>query len=119
MNRLMNVIITSRTLAAWAVLAIATAAFAHAGFRHVVGTIGKVSGHVLTIKTTKGDVDVKLNDHTQLTRNDRKAQLADLQTGARVVAEVPEESKDNVAQSVKIGVVTKTAAVHQKHTAHK
>ena len=83
------------------------------------GTVAKISGNVLTVKTAKGDVDVKLGDRTQLTRNDRKAQLADLKPGARVVAEVPEGSRDNTAQSVKIGAVTKTAAVRQRYASQK
>ena len=58
---------------------------------------------MLTIKTAKGNVDVKLSDKTELTRNDRKAQIADRKPGTRVVAEVPEESTGQVAQSVKIG----------------
>jgi hypothetical protein len=101
------------------VLAIASAAFGHAGFNHVMGTVAKISGNVLSVKTAKGNIDVKLGDRTELTRNDRKAQVADLKPGTRVVAEVPEGSKDNVAQSVKIGASPKTAAVRQSHASHK
>ena len=102
-----------------AVLAISPAVFAHAGFRHVMGTVAKVSGNVLTVKTAKGNVDVKLNDKTELMRKDRKAQIADLKVGTRVVAEVPEESTDNVAQSVRIGAAPQNAAAHDSHASHK
>ena len=122
MNRPLNIIITSRKPALWlaaAVLAIAPTASAHAGFNHIMGTVAKISGNILTVKTAKGDVDVKLGDRTELTRNDRKAQLADLKPGARVVAEVPEGSKDNTAQSVKIGAAPKTAAVRHSHASSK
>ena len=115
MNRPRNIIIVSPRLALWlaaAVLAIAPMASAHAGFKHVMGTVAKISGNVLTIKTAKGNVDVKLDNRTELTKNDRKAQRADLAVGARVVAEVPEGSKDNTAQSVKIGAVLKSAGRH-------
>src|SRR5215813_3928535 len=122
MNRPRNIIIASRRSALWlatAMLTIAPTVFGHVGFNHVMGTVAKISGNVLTVKTAKGDVDVKLGDRTQLTRNDRKAQLADLKPGARVVAEVPEGSRDNTAQSVKIGAVTKTAAVRQRYASQK
>lgn len=122
MNRLRNSTIASRRAAPWlaaAMLAIAPTVFAHAGFNHVMGTVTKISGNVMTVKTTKGEVEVKLGDRTDLTRNDRKAQLADLKPGARVVAEVPEGSKDNIAQSVKIGVITKTATARPTHTSQK
>ena len=122
MNRPPIITITSMRPTPWlatAMLAIAPTVFAHVGFNHVMGTVAKISGNVLTVKTAKGDVDVKLGDRTELTRNDRKAQLADLKPGARVVAEVPEGSRDNTAQSVKIGAVTKTAAVRQRHASHK
>lgn len=117
-----NIIITSRKPAlslAAAVLAIAQVAFAHAGFNHVVGTVAKVSGNVLTVKTAEGNVDVKLDGKTELTRKDRNAHIADLKRGTRIVAEVPEGSTDNVAQSVRIGSAPKTAAARLSHTSPK
>jgi hypothetical protein len=112
--KICNIIIASRKPALWfsaAVLAIAPAVFAHAGFNHIMGTVAQVSGSVLTVKTDKGNIDVKLSDKTDLTREDRKAQISDLKAGTRVIAEVPEGSTDNIAQSVKIGAAPKTAAV--------
>ncbi len=103
--KLCHIAIVSRKPMLWfaaAALATAPATFAHAGFNHVFGTVAKVSDHVLTIKTSTGDVGVKLTE-TELTRKDRKAQIADLKPGTRVVAEVPEEGTDKVAQSVRIG----------------
>jgi hypothetical protein len=89
------------------VLAIATLspAFAHGGFEHIRGTVAKVANNVLTVKTAKGKVDVKLDSRTEFTHNDRKAQVSDLKPGARVIAEVPEGSRDHVAHSVRIGDV--------------
>jgi hypothetical protein len=83
-----------------------TAVFAHGGFDHVIGTVVKVANNVLTVKTTKGNVDVKLDDKTELTKNDQKALVTDLKPGARVVVDIPEGSKDKLAHSVKIGVAT-------------
>ena len=122
MNRPHNIIIASRRSALWlatAMLAIAPTAFAHAGFNHVMGTVAKISGNVLTVKTAKGNIDVKLGDRTELTKNDGKAKLADLKAGARVVAEVPEGSKENVAQSIRIGAAPRTVAVRHSQASHK
>jgi tRNA A58 N-methylase Trm61 len=77
---------------------------AHGGFEHVIGTVVKFENNVLTVKTAKGNVDVKLNEKTEITRNDQKAQAADLKPGTRVVVDIPEGSKDRVAHSVKVGV---------------
>src|ERR1700731_4121151 len=88
---------------------LAAPAFAHGGFDHVMGTVVQVSNNVLTVKTAKGNVDVKLDDKTELSKNDQKAQRLDLIPGARVVVDIPEGSKDNLAHSVKIGAAAKTA----------
>jgi hypothetical protein len=97
---------TTITIRAAILAALALQAFAHGGFDHVIGTVAKVENNVLTVKTSKGDVDVKLDDKTEITIDDKKAQTEDLKLGARVVVDVPEGAKDKVAHSVKIGVVT-------------
>ena len=89
-------------------------AFAHGDFDHIRGTVVRVTNNVLTIKTTKGNVEVRLDNHTDLTRNDQKAQLADLKRDARVIVDVPKGDKELVAHSVRIGTVT-PAAGHHKH----
>lgn len=88
--------------------------FAHGGFDHVIGTVSKVDNNVMTVKTTKGDVDVKLNAQTEISKGDQKAAVEDLKPGIRVVVDIPEGSKDHVAHSVKMG---NGAAAH--HDAHK
>jgi hypothetical protein len=52
---------------------------------------------------------VKLDDKTELTKNDQKALIVDLKPGVRVIVDIPEGSKDKIAHSVKIGVA---AAAH-------
>ena len=100
-------------------LALATPIFAHGGFEHVTGTVAKVDNNMLTVKTAKGDVMVMLNDKTEFTKDAKKAVLADLTQGARVVVDIPEGNKDKLAHSVKIGVATAAAADHHDHDAHK
>ena len=96
---------------------LAVPTFAHGGFDHVMGTVVQVANNVLTVKTAKGNVDVKLDSKTELTKNDQKAQLADLTAGARVVVDIPEGSKDKIAHSVKIGAMSKAADTHS-HDSH-
>ena len=113
-----NTIITRKSraiLLTVALLAFMAQAVAHGGFDHVIGTVAKVENHVLTVKTAKGDVDVKLAETTELTKSNQKAAIEDLKPGARVVVDVPEGSKERVAHSVKIGV----AAAHTEHATHK
>ena len=125
MPKQLNITITKhleRAAVTWllaaALVFAALPALAHGGFDHVMGTVVKVADNVLTVKTTKGNVDVKLDDKTELTKNDQKAQLGDLTPGARVVVDIPEASKDKVAHSVKIGTASKTAGSHA-HDSHK
>src|ERR1700728_1533731 len=94
-------------------LALAPAVFAHGGFDHVIGTVAQVSNNVLTVKTTKGKVDVKLDDKTEISKGDQKALAADLKPGVRVIVDIPEGSKDNIAHSVKVG--TSAAQPHAYH----
>ena len=81
-------------------------ALAHGGFDHLQGTLITVKGNVLTVKTTKGNEDVKLDAKTEITKGDQKAQASDLLPGMRVIVDVPEGAKEKppVAHSVKIGV---------------
>jgi len=109
MNR-KNIIITTRLWLGLALLALAVQLMAHGGFDHVIGTVVKVDNNVLTVKTAKGNVDVKLNDKTEITKNDQKAGVADLKPGTRVVVDVPEGSKDKTAHSVKVGVAAPASA---------
>jgi hypothetical protein len=93
--------------------------FAHGGFDHVVGTVAKVDNNMLTVTTAKGPVMVMLNDKTEITKDAKKAMMADLIVGARVVVDIPEGSKDKLAHSVKIGVSATAAHDDHDHDAHK
>ena len=98
------------------IVAFAPAVFAHGGFDHVTGTVVQMSNSVLTVKTTKGNVDVKLDAKTEISKGDQKAQSSDLKAGVRVVVDIPEGSKDNIAHSVKVGAGS--AAAHEDHDHH-
>ncbi len=114
-----NTTIITKLLRGVALAALAATAFAHGGFDHVMGTVVQVSNNVLTVKTARGNVDVKLDAKTELTKNDQKAQISDLTPGARVVVDIPEGSKDKLAHSVKIGAAGKAVASdHANHHDH-
>jgi hypothetical protein len=114
MNRNRSITIIRATLALSVILSLAVPMFAHGGFDHVMGTVVKLADHVLTVKTTKGNVvDVKLDEKTELTKNGAKASMEDLKRGVHVVVDIPEGNKEKLAHSVKIGVAGATS-----HDAH-
>ena len=115
MNNQRN-IITTKLLGMAFLIASAAPVFAHGGFDHVTGTVAGVSGGVLTVKTAKGNVDVKLDEKTEISRGDQKAQASDLKAGVRVIVDIPEGSKEKIAHSVKLG--TAGPAAHSEHDAH-
>ena len=96
-------------------LALAAPVFAHGGFDHVRGTVSKVDNNVLTVKTARGDVEVKLNAQTEISRGTQKAAVEDLKPGSRVVVDIPEGSKDNMAHSVQIGTASPAAHHAPEH----
>jgi len=113
----LNIIIISLLLAC------AMQIFAHGGFDHVTGTVVKTENNVLTVKTAKGEVPVTLDAKTEITRDGKAAQTADLKAGVRVVVDIPEGSKTKLAHSVKIGTAAKagtsaTTDAHE-HDGHK
>ncbi len=114
MKHRLNTVIASALCGAM-LLVCAAPVFAHGGFDHVMGTVAKVDNNVLTVKTAKGDVDVKLNPQTEITKASQKAAIEDLKPGTRVVVDIPEGSKDRVAHSVKVGVAAPAAHAHEAH----
>jgi len=110
MKRRPNIIITSLLTF---LLACVAQIFAHGGFDHVTGTVVKLDNNVLTVKTAKGEATVTLDAKTEITRNDKPAQAADLKAGVRVVVDIPEDSKTKIAHSIKIGAAA--AAAHDTH----
>ena len=106
-------------LVAAMLIAVCVPVFAHGGFVHVIGNVVKVSNNVLTVKTSTGNVDVMLNTTTEITKDKAKAQMSDLVPGARVTIDIPEESKDKTAHSIKISTAGATAVSgHDAHAGH-
>ena len=117
MNQRLN-IITRRIAALGVVLAVLATAqvFAHGGMKHVMGTVVKVDNNVLTVKTAKGNIDVRLNDKTEITSNNQPTQLTNLKPGTRVVVDVIGAGKNQVAHSIKAGKASNmTEHAHKTH----
>ena len=114
MNLKPRITIIRAVLAVTVILSLTVPILAHGGFDHVMGTVVKVADHVLTVKTTKGNVDVKLDEKTEITKNGAKTDVADLKPGVRVVVDVPEGSKEKIAHSVKIGAAAATDHDHHQ-----
>ena len=100
---------------------------AHGGFEHVAGNVIKVANGVMTLQTSTGPVDVKLDAKTEISKDKQKAQLSDLTPGTRVVVDIPESeaegNKIKLAQAVKIGNASPAAGAatsggHEGHDAH-
>lgn len=88
-------------------MAMVAPALAHGGFDHVRGTVVSASNNMITVKTSSGTVDVKLDGRTKFTKNGQNAQLSDLAAGSRVIIEIPNaKGSDKVAQSVTIGAAS-------------
>jgi hypothetical protein len=83
-------------------LALAAAAFAHAGHHHLFGTVKSVSGDRLVVQDRGGkDATVMLTTATTYKRGDANATRADLAEGVRVVIDLSADGK--TAEIVKLG----------------
>ena len=92
-------------------LVIPALARAHDGHAHkVMGTVSKVDGRQVTVKTTDGKtVMVMVDAETAVTRGKTKLDAAAVRVGERVVAEGVEEKNMIMAKTVKLGQVAATA----------
>jgi Domain of unknown function (DUF5666) len=100
-------------LAIWTVLIVATMAWAHGDEQHVMGTVTKIEGTSISVKTTDGAVKtVVVVPQTKFVRAGSMAQLGDLKVGDRVVIHAKAMGDMLHATEVKIGEVSKETA-HQ------
>ena len=95
-----------RLLIALAALMVSSsAAFAHNGIEHVMGTIVEVSDSSITVETVKhAKVTVQVVSSTMFTNKDAAASIKDLKPGERVVINAKEAASHKLeAVSVKWG----------------
>ena len=93
----------------FAMLAAGAAAMAHGDNDHVRGTITQISAQGITLQTTaRATRTLALNDKTTFEKSGRKAALADLRVGDRVVVDVPKNT--NEALVIQFGAPKKAVA---------
>jgi hypothetical protein len=95
----------TRTIIKACLLAVSvTAALAHGGFEHVMGTVTTISTQSVTVTTAaKKAVKVGINAKTTYTRGEKTVAASDMKVGDRVVIDATEVNEALVAASVKLG----------------
>ena len=96
---------------------LASLAFAHAGAKHIMGTVTAIGQSSITLRTPGGQtVEVATNDKTTFQKSGKLAAAGDLKVGDRVVVEAHEKAGKFQAESVRFGASThkssKTAFAH-------
>ena len=96
-----------------AVLALvaSTLAYAHEGHQHLKGTVTKLDGMRMELKSTDGKlVTVILTKETKYFQEKKAAAASDVQIGSRVVIELDHQGSEQVALEVQIGTAPKSMA---------
>lgn len=92
----------------------ATAAFAHNGIEHVMGTVKSVTDSSITVDTVKHtSITVMVDASTTYTNKEARATLKDLKTGERVVIDAKDGTDKKLhGISVKWGAASGATATH-------
>jgi hypothetical protein len=89
-------------------------ALAHGNNDHVRGTITELSAQAITVKTTANATKtLTLSDKTTFLKSGKKAAMADLKVGDRVVVDVPKGT--NQALEVQFGAAAAAAKAPAAH----
>jgi hypothetical protein len=107
------------TLISLLVLTVGTA-MAHGEKKHVVGTLEKVNGDSVVVRTADGkSVEVKLLSSTmfvsRVANEDKSAQLSDLAVGDRVVIHATPKGEALEANEIKFSAKSPVPAAKPKH----
>jgi hypothetical protein len=99
-----------------AAFALTTAAYAHNGIEHVMGTLSAKSPASVTVETPKHTkVTVLLDPSTTYSFNDKTASLNDLKIGERVVVNAKESADEKLhGVSIRWGANSTSHADHDK-----
>ena len=94
----------NKFLAAFALLVLAAAAFAHGTDKHVLGTVTKIAHNEITVETQTKEVQVvKITSETAFVKSGAAATLKDLKVGDRVVIHAMPVGNDLIAHEVRFG----------------
>jgi hypothetical protein len=105
--------VQNRIVPVIAVLALVAAALAysHEGHQHLKGTVTKLDGMRMELKSTDGDlVTVNLTKKTKYLRDKMVVTAFEVQVGSRVVIDLDRHGSEQVALEVRIGAAPKSTA---------
>ncbi|WP_263408861.1 DUF5666 domain-containing protein [Terriglobus tenax] len=87
----------------------ATAAFAHNGMIHMMGTVTAIADTSLSVKGTDGKTQtVVLVATTKFTKGDKVATLRDIRVGDPIVIHATKKADQLIAAEVKVGTMGMT-----------
>lgn len=94
-------------LAALVLVLGARLALAHDGHAHkIMGTVTARDGKHVEVKTPGGEtLSIAVNEKTIVVRGKRKAPLADVQTGRRVVVDIGNGEDPLIAREIQLGII--------------
>jgi hypothetical protein len=95
------------------VVALASVAFAHGTYTHVMGTVTKITDTEITVETMDKQVTVvKIAPNTSFLKAGAAASLKDLKVGDRVVIHAKPIGTDLVAHEVRFGKMPAADTAH-------
>lgn len=101
-------------IAIWMLLVLAVSAWAHGDEQHVMGTVSKIDGKSITVKTQDGSLKtVMVTSETKYLKANSVANLDDVKVGDRVVIHARKMGDMLHATEVRIGTAENTST-HQQ-----
>ncbi len=96
-----------------AIFFLSIALCAHGNQEHVMGTVTKVDGTSIVVKTTAGaEKTVTVGEKTKFVKGNANATIQDVKAGDRVVIHARPEGKALEATEVRIGTAAAAEAKH-------
>lgn len=84
----------------------ATAAYAHNGMIHIMGTVSSITDHNISVKATDGKIQTVLfTATTKFSKADTTATAKDIKVGDHVVIHATKKGDQFIAAEVKIGAM--------------
>ena len=93
----------TKSLTLLLILSFSLSVFAHGDMEHVLGTVVKVSDHLLSVRVTDGTIkDVLIDDETRFFKGTGPATFNEIKVGMRVVIHAHKHQDSLHAVEVKI-----------------
>ena len=84
----------------------ATAAYAHNGMIHIMGTVSSITDHSISVKSTNGKIQTALfTSTTKFTKGDGTVMAKEIEVGAHVVIHATKKGDQLIAAEVKVGAM--------------